>query len=141
MNPRAAAAPDYQAMAEFRYEIRKFLRFSEQAAREAGLEPQQYQFLLALKGIPPDVRARIGEMAERLQIQHHSTVELVDRLARRGLVKRQRSESDRREVLLELTPKGEKILRDLAIHHRDSLRERAPMLVGALRRLVRFSVK
>ena len=141
MNPRAAAAPDYQAMAEFRYEIRKFLRFSEQAAREAGLEPQQYQFMLALKGIPHDVRARIGEMAERLQIQHHSTVELVDRLARRGLVKRQRSESDRREVLLELTPKGEKILRDLAIHHRDSLRERAPMLVGALRRLVRFSVK
>jgi len=141
MNPRAAAAPDYQAMAEFRYEIRKFLRFSEQAARAAGLEPQQYQFMLALKGLPHDARARIGEMAERLQIQHHSTVELVDRLARRGLVKRQRSESDRREVLLELTSKGEKILRDLAIHHRDSLRERAPMLVGALKRLVRISVK
>jgi len=141
MNPRGAAAPDYLAMAEFRYQIRRFLRFSEQAAREAGLEPQQYQFLLALKGMPDGVRSRIGEMAERMQIQHHSTVELVDRLANRGLVKRRRSEHDRREVLLELTPKGEKVLKDLAIHHRDSLRERAPLLVGALRKLVRNSGK
>ena len=128
--------PDYRAMAEFRYQIRRFLRFSEDAARAASIEPQQYLMMLALKGMPPGVRARIGELAERLQIQHHSTVELADRLASRGLVRRRRGETDRREVLLDLTPKGDKVLRQLAIHHRDVLRQSAPALVGALRKLV-----
>jgi len=76
---------DYEALAELRYQIRRFLHFSEQASRTAGLEPRQHQLLLALKGLPKDTRPRIGELAERLQIQHHSTVELVNRLANGGL--------------------------------------------------------
>lgn len=128
--------PNYQAMAEFRYQIRRFLRFSEDAARQADLEPQQYLMLLTLKGLPEGTRGRIAEVAERLQIRHHSTVELADRLAARGLIKRRRGESDRREVLLELTPKGDRLLRQLALHHREVLRDSAPGLVGALRKLL-----
>jgi DNA-binding MarR family transcriptional regulator len=137
MSPRGSFQPNYKALAEFRYQIRRFLRFSEETARSAGLEPQQYQLMLALKGLPDDSRHRIGEVAERLQIQHHSTVELVDRLARRGLIKRRRGESDRREVLLELTPRGDKLLQELALHHRSELREVGPDLVAALKRVVR----
>lgn len=139
MSPRGNFQPNYRAMAEFRYQIRRFLRFSEETARAAGLEPQQYQLMLALKGMPEDSRHRIGQVAERLQIQHHSTVELVDRLARRGLIKRRRSESDRREVLLELTPRGDKLLQELALHHRSELREVGPDLVAALKKVVRGS--
>lgn len=140
MSPRAPVSqPDYQAMAEFRYQIRRFLRFSEAAAREAGLEPQQYLMLLALKGLPAGTRGRIGEVAERLQIQHHSTVELVDRLEKRGMIKRRRSEQDRREVLLELSPRGDKVLRDLALYHREELRDQAPALVRSLKKAIRDS--
>jgi DNA-binding MarR family transcriptional regulator len=137
MTPRGNFQPNYKAMAEFRYQIRRFLRFSEETARAAGVEPQQYQLMLALKGMPEESRCRIGEVAERLQIQHHSTVELVDRLARRGLIKRRRSDADRREVLLELTPRGDKLLQELALHHRSELREVAPDLVSALKKVVR----
>jgi DNA-binding MarR family transcriptional regulator len=137
MSPRGNVQPNYKALAEFRYQIRRFLRFSEETARAGGLEPQQYQLMLALKGIPGDVRGRIGEIAERLQIQHHSTVELVDRLARRGLIKRRRSGSDRREVFLELTPRGDKLLQEMALRHRAELREMAPDLVAALKKVVR----
>jgi len=137
MSPRGPVTqPDYQAMAEFRYQIRRFLRFSESAARQAGLEPQQYLMLLALKGLPDGQSGRIGALAERLQIQHHSTVELVDRLEKRGMVRRRRSENDRREVMLELSPRGEKVLRDLALYHREELRELAPGLVRSLKKAV-----
>ena len=127
---------DYQALAEFRYQIRKFLRFSEQAVRETGLEPGQYQLLLAIKGMPEGVRPRIREVANRLQIQHHSAVELVNRLEAGGYVRRERAEDDRREVLLALTPKGERVLGELALHHHNELRSAAPSLVAALRRLM-----
>jgi DNA-binding MarR family transcriptional regulator len=127
---------EYQALAEFRYHIRKYLRFSEHAARAAGLEPQQHQVLLAIKGLPDATRATIGEVAERLQIQHHSTVELVDRLARRGLVQRKRTGQDRREVLLQLTARGDRILRELSVHHTDELRNAGPALVAALKRMM-----
>ena len=137
MSPRGNVQPNYSVMAEFRYQIRRFLRFSEDTARAGGLEPQQYQLMLALKGLPEDVRPRIGEVAERLQIQHHSTVELVDRLARRGLIKRRRSESDRREVLLELSPRGDKLLQEMALRHWAEYREVAPYLVAALKRVMR----
>jgi len=126
-------------MAEFRYQIRRFLRFSEHAAREAGLEPQQYQLMLAVKGLPDEEKPRIGDVAERLQIQHHSTVELVDRLSKRALVRRRRSETDRREVLLELTSKGERLLQELAIHHRAEIREMGPELVASLKKVLRDS--
>jgi len=111
------------------------LRFSEEAARAAGVEPQQHQLLLAAKGAgdePPTVRA----IAERLQIQHHSAVELIDRTERRGLVRRVRQSGDRRQVAVELTSKGEKTLRELTLHHREALNESAPELVAALDRLV-----
>jgi len=130
---------DYQALAELRYQIRRFLHFSEQAARSAGLEPHQHQLLLALKGLPGGLRPRIGELAERLQIRHHSAVELVNRLARGGYVRRKRGEQDRREVLLELTAKGEKVLRELSLHHRAELRTQGRALVAALKRAMQHS--
>lgn len=123
---------DYQAIAELRYQIRRFLRFSEDAARTAGLEPQQHQLLLAVKGMPGGRAARISDLAERLQIQHHSTVELVDRLAARGLVSRALGEDDRREVYVQLSPRGEHILNGLTLHHKNELRSAAPALIAAL---------
>jgi DNA-binding MarR family transcriptional regulator len=131
---RSLTLADYQSLAELRYQIRRFLHFSEQTAREAGLEPRQHQLMLTLKGLPVGTRPRIGELAERLQIQHHSTVELVNRLAAGGYVKRHRGGEDRREVLLALTSKGEKILRTLSLHHKAELRMQGPALVAALKR-------
>jgi DNA-binding MarR family transcriptional regulator len=131
---------DYRATAEFRYQIRRFLRASEQIAREYGLNPQQYQLMLALKGLPDEHAATIGEIAERLQIQHHSTVELADRLSAKGLVRRKRDSQDRRQVLLELTSKGEKTIRELALHHREELRSTGPELVAALKSVL-YGVK
>jgi len=125
---------DFRALAEFRYQIRKFLRFSEDASRAAGLEPQQHQLLLAVKGMPDGMRACIGEIAERLQIQHHSTVELVDRLERHGYVSRKRNERDKREVLIVLTPKAERVLRDLTLYHQQMLQTYGTALVGALKK-------
>ena len=128
---------DYQALAEFRYQIRRFLRFSEQVIKKTGLERSQYQLMLAIKGMPQDVRPRIRELAGRLEIRHNSAVELVNRLEARGFVQRTRAHDDRREVLLELTPKGEKVLAELALHHHDELRSAGPELVTALRRIMR----
>jgi len=125
-------AVDYQALAELRYQIRRFLRFSEQAARVAGIEPQQYQLLLALKGLPEGRKPTIGEMAERLQLQHNSTVELVNRLAEHQLIERQRAESDQRQVVLILTARGEEILHKLAKHHHDELQTIGPNLLQTL---------
>lgn len=127
---------DYESLAEFRHHIRRFLRFSERAAREAGLEPRQHQLLLALKGLPVHVRPKIAEVAERLQIQHHSAVELVNRLEAAGFVRRQRGSEDRREVHLQLTPKGEKVLRELSLHHRSELRSQGPALLDSLEQLM-----
>jgi DNA-binding MarR family transcriptional regulator len=128
---------DYQALAEFRYQIRKFLHFSEKAVQASGLERGQYQLMLAIKGIPEGVRPRIRELATRMQIQHHSAVELVNRLEAGGFVRRDRAQDDRREVLLALTPKGEKVLAELAMHHHEELQSAAPKLVTALRRVMK----
>jgi DNA-binding MarR family transcriptional regulator len=136
---RSLAVADYQSLAELRYQIRRFLYFSEQAARKSGLEPRQHQLMLAIKGLPQGVRPRIGELAERLQIQHHSTVELANRLSAGGYVRRQRRGEDRREVLLSLTPKGEKVLSKLSLHHRAELRMQGPALIAALRRAIQMS--
>ncbi len=126
---------DYQALAEFRYQLRRFLRFSEQAARQAGLEPRHHQLMLAVKGTPEAAGPRIAYLAEQLQIQHHSAVELVDRLAKRGLITRSRNGPDRREVHVRLTARGERVLGDLTRHTRAELRSAAPALVATLRRL------
>ena len=127
----------YQALAEFRYRLRQFLRRSEEAARSVGLEPQQHQLLLALRGLPPDREPTVGELAERLQIQHHSAVELVDRLERRGLVWRERGERDRRQVYVRLTAEGERVLGDLAAFHWQELQTIGPELIRTLERITR----
>lgn len=132
---------DYQALAEFRYQLRQFLHFSEQAARRAGIEPAQYQLMLAIKGMPGGMRPRIRELAARLQIKHHSTVELINRLEAGGFVSRERAQGDRREVLLTLTPKGERVLAELALHHHEQLQSKAPSLVNTLRRVMRADQK
>ena len=125
---------DYRCLAEVRYQIRRFLHFSEQAARATGLEPQQHQLLLAVRSQgQPSIRF----LAERLQIQHHSTVELVDRLVVRGLVLRSRAPSDRRQVLVQLTPRGEAELEKLSACHLAELRENGPALVDALEAVIR----
>lgn len=123
---------DYRALADFRYEVRRFQNLSEQAARAAGIEPQQYQALLAIKGLPAASSATVGLLAERLQIQHHSAVELVDRLEAHGLLKRTRNRKDRRQVLLRLTTRGEEILREVALPHRADLRSSGLTLLRAL---------
>jgi DNA-binding MarR family transcriptional regulator len=130
---------DYQALAEFRYQIRRFLHFSEQVVKRAGLERGQYQLMLAIKGMPAGVRPRIRELAGRMQIRHHSAVELVNRLEAGGFVHRTRARDDRREVLLGLTAKGEKVLGELALHHHNELISTGPELVVALRRIMRES--
>ena len=134
-------SPPYREMAEFRYQLRRFLRFSELAAPAAGLEPQQYLLLLALRGLPHWMRPTVGALAERVQLRHHSTVELLDRLQRRGLVKRSRNLRDRRQILLRTTPRGERVLRRLAQHHRQALQVVGPHLVRALRAVLRHPAR
>lgn len=127
---------EYQALAEFRYQLRRFLHFSEQAARSAGLEPQQHQLLLAIKGLPEGRTSSVGELAERLQIQHHSAVELVNRTVERVLIERSRDETDQRRVLVSLTPRGEEVLKRLSLLNRTELRTTGPALVRALEALL-----
>jgi DNA-binding MarR family transcriptional regulator len=129
----------YRALAEFRYQIRRFLQFSADAAREHGLEPAQHQLLLSIKGLPEGSRPTIRELAERLQIQHHSAVELVNRLAEHGAIRREQTGEDRREVLLRLTRRGESLLRRLSIAHHAELETAGPVLVKTLNTLIRQS--
>ncbi len=131
-SPKQLRTSDYQALAEFRYQIRRFLRFSERAARAAGLEPQQHQLLLALKGLPEEKKPTIGVLADRLQIKHHSAVELVDRLEEGGFVRRYRDESDGRQVLVRLTESAQAVLGELSMHHLSELQSIGPELVRVL---------
>jgi DNA-binding MarR family transcriptional regulator len=131
----------YRALADFRYQIRRFLSFSERAARAAGLEPRQHQALLALKGLPEDKKGTVGVLAERLQIEHHTAVELADRLVAKGLIIRSKSQADRREVLLQLTRRGEKVLQELSRLHRAELSSAGPKLLRALETAVRLARK
>lgn len=136
MAKRKEPAIDYVSLANFRYEVRRFLHFAEQAARAAGIEPQQYQALLAIRGLPAWACATVGTLAERLQIRHHSAVELSGRLERPGWIKRVRGSVDRREVLLRLTARGEKLLASLSrLHHRE-LSTTSPRLIESLRAVV-----
>lgn len=130
------ALADYRALAEFRFQLRRFFHFSEQVARAAHLEPRQYQLMLAVKGLPKDRRPRILDLAELLMVEHHSMVELVNRLVSGGYVRRVRGDEDRREVLVSLTAKGERVLRGLALSHHAELSTRGPALVAALKRVM-----
>lgn len=132
MRTTPASRIDYAALANFRYELRRFLGASEAAVRAAGLEPQQHQLLLALRGAPEGAAPTIAWLAERLQLRHHSTVGLVNRLVARRLVRRHRDPADRRRVLVELTAAGARVLRQLSLFHREEIRTRAPALVRAM---------
>lgn len=132
---------EYEALAEFRYQLRSFLAFSEHAARAVGLEPQQHQLLLVLKGACMRERVTVGDLAERLKIQHHSTVELINRMVERDLVQRCRDEQDQRRVLVTLTSHGEEILRRLSLLHRAEVRQRGPALVQSLQAIIGNSLQ
>ena len=129
---RPTSTAEYQALAQFRFLIRRYLNNSEKAARSVGLEPQQYMGMLALRGLPLGEEPTIRTLAERLQIQHHSAVELVDRMESRGLFRRERSLRDRRQVHVHVTMRGEKLLSRLVRHRIAELQERAPELARAL---------
>ena len=131
--------PNFKAMAELRYQIRRFLRFSENAARQAGIEPQQHQLLLAVRGLPEGLKPTVGVLAERMQLQHHSTVELIDRLVERGFLLRLRSTDDKRQVLVKLTHDGEDFLQRLSLHHLQELQAAGPRFVKVLQSLIEQS--
>ena len=113
--------PDYETLAEFRFELRRFLRFSEEAAKSEGLRPLQYQLLLQVKGFPPPMLPAIGDLAQRLQMAQHSTVTLVTRCEMAGLVQRVPAEVDRRRVCVKLTAAGQRAVRRVAALHRKEL--------------------
>ena len=126
---------EYEALAAFRYALRQFQHFSETAAKAVGLTPQQHQALLAIKGFPERDYVTISELAERLQIRHHSAVGLVDRLVGQGLVAREPSEDDRRQVYVSLTRRGRDLLEELSEVHREELRRVGPQISELLDRL------
>jgi DNA-binding MarR family transcriptional regulator len=116
--PSSLSKQDFEALSTFRYQLRKFLRFSEDAAQSEGVTPQQYLLLLHVKGTPGRDWASVGELAERLQSQHHSVVALISRCEKLALVERRNSEIDRRQVNIHLLPAGERCLAKLAeLHH------------------------
>jgi DNA-binding MarR family transcriptional regulator len=129
----------YRDLAEFRRQIRRFLYFSELTAKEFGLEAQQHQLLLAVHGLPDDVKPTIREIASRLFIQHHSAVELVNRLEAAGAVVRHPGTHDKREVWVRLTPAGRVTLRKLALAHRNELEKTGPELAQALETALRHT--
>ena len=131
----------YRDLAEFRRQIRRFLSFSETTARAHGIEPQQHQLLLTVHGLPEGVKPTIRQIASRLFLQHHSTVELVNRLEARGAVVRVHGSEDRREVWVKLTPAGRTILRQLSLAHRMELERSGPELARALSSVLRDSRK
>ena len=126
---------EYEALAELRYLGRKFLRFSKDLLRaNAGLNPEQYEALLAIKAYPSE-NLTISQLSERLQVKHHSAVNIVDRLVERKLIRRQAGEEDRRERHLELTEKGQRLIEELARVHYDELSKRSAEMIAGLKRL------
>jgi DNA-binding MarR family transcriptional regulator len=129
---------EYASLAETRRLLRRYQAFSERAAEAAGLEPRQYQVLLMLRGLAPGGQATVSDLAEWLQVRHHSAVGLLDRMVSRGLVERQRDPRDGRRVLVSLTREGRAALRNLALQHRDELGALAPGLLDILSRVLEF---
>jgi DNA-binding MarR family transcriptional regulator len=133
-----AAGPEdrlLRTLAEFRFELRRFLQFSESAALETGLQPQQHQLLLQVAGAPVGAAVTIAYAAERLGLKHNSAVELVDRSEREGLLTRTEDAADRRRAILRVTRKGKQVLGRLAGDHALELNERLPRLVKALKHI------
>jgi DNA-binding MarR family transcriptional regulator len=134
MSTRLSKA-EYELLASFRYALRQFLRFSEEAARALDIEPQQHQALLAIKGYPERDQITISELAEQLQVKHHSAVGLADRLVANGLAARETAADDRRQVYIMLTERGEAVLEQLAAAHKQELRRLGPEMHALLVRL------
>jgi DNA-binding MarR family transcriptional regulator len=133
--------PDYRALADFRYVLRKFLAFSEQTARDVDIEPKQHQLLLAVRGLPEGQEPTVQVIAERMSLRHHTVVELIDRLEKAGLCRRSRDDNDRRKVHVLITNRGSDLLRKLSVAHAEELRQTAPKLVAALGRVLRTQKK
>jgi DNA-binding MarR family transcriptional regulator len=132
LDDKDMSAEDYRSLADWRYRIRQVMANTERAARDAGLEPQQYQLLLMIKGLPPELSPTISVLADRMAVRHHSMVELVDRLVERGLVTRERGSTDRREVLVVLTPTADRLALRISLRHHRQLQTAAPELIEAL---------
>jgi len=135
MVDKAVTDEEYETLAAFRYELRRFLRFSETAAEAVGLTPQQHQALLAVRGFAGPGAMTVGELAERLQIKPHSAVGLVNRLSEQGLITRHSSPDDRRRVLLTLTPHGNELLAELTTAHKEEVRRMRTALRELLERI------
>lgn len=133
--PKPLSKLQYETLASFRYALRQFLHFSESQAVSAGITPQQHQALLAIKGFPGRDSITVGELAERLQLKHHSTVGLINRLVTEKLVTRATSKEDRRSVHIQLTAHGEEVLGKLSSAHRELLRRIGPEIRLLLERL------
>ena len=133
--PPQLTKSQYEMLAAFRYALRRFIHFSEQAAQAAGITPQQHQALLAIKGFPGRDRVTVGELAERLQLRHHSVVGLVDRLVAENLVARAASSQDRRQVFVVLTRRGQQVLEKLSASHSRQLKRMSPELNVLLQKL------
>jgi DNA-binding MarR family transcriptional regulator len=134
--PEKITETEYRALGELRYLIRKFLQEGDVTAKQAGLEPQQYLLLLAVRGLPEDAEATISALAERLSLRHHSTVELIDRMEAHGYVKRVRDREDRRQVLVSLQPRGAKLLEKVVEQRIIELRANGRALVTAISSLL-----
>jgi DNA-binding MarR family transcriptional regulator len=126
---------DYEALASFRYAMRKFLSFSKRALAAARMTPDQYEALLALKALAGSAGLTITQLSERLQVKHHTTVSLVDRLEALGFARRTLGVTDRRHVYVRLTRVGARTLSKVAIVHREEMRNRSPEMIEALTRL------
>jgi DNA-binding MarR family transcriptional regulator len=139
--PNGVPMAQLRTLAEFRYRLRMFLQFSENAAQKLGLQPQQHQLLLQIAGAPGGAATTVGFAAERLGLRHNTAVELSNRSAEAGLIRRKQGDEDRRRVLLELTSKGKRLLDSLSIDHARELEELAPQLIETLTALKSLSNK
>ena len=136
---RDLSVADYRALAEFRHQLRRFIAFSENAARGVGMEPRQHQLLLTLRGLEPGIEPTVQVLADRLVLRHNTVVELLDRLEAEGLIRRNRAAADRRRAVITVSARGEELLRKLSDAHLDELRSLAPALVGSLHGALRAS--
>lgn len=130
------ARADFQRLAEFRFQLRRFLNFSNAAAEASGLRPQQYQLLLCVSGMPDELEPTIAHVAARMFLKHNSAVELVDRAIEQGFLRRVPDATDHRRILLRVNPQGERVLESLAGCHLEELEEAGPELIRALRRVL-----
>lgn len=132
---KSLSKEEYEALSDFRYALRSFLKFSKDTAESVGLTPRQHQALLAIKGFAGRDRITNGELAERLHIKHHSAVGLISRMEAQNLIVKEQSETDKREIFIALTPHGADLLEQLTAVHREELGLIAPQLNGILESL------